>query len=62
MGPIEGDATPFDLDFEPDSAAVSHRSSFIFALGRILKVKLIGFESSRDKLSNKKRSFAQFRV
>src|SRR4051812_46520230 len=55
LGPCGGDATPIDLDFDSDSAAGSHRFRDFSALGRNLKVKPIGWETTRDKLSPAKR-------
>src|SRR3954468_1670594 len=55
LGPCGGDATPIELDFDSDSAAGSHRFCNISTLRRNLKVKPIGLETKRDKLSPEKR-------
>src|SRR3954466_11566120 len=61
MGPSGGDATPLDLLFDSDSAAVSDCFVHISMLRTNLRVNPIGVERGRNLLSNKKRT-TQFGV
>ena len=61
MGPSGGDATPLDLLFDSDSAAVSDCFVHISTLRTNLKVNPIGLEGGQNLLSNKKR-ITQFGV
>ena len=54
MGPSGGDATPFDLLFDSDSAAASDCFVAISTLRANLKVNPIGLEREQNQLSNKK--------
>ena len=61
MGPSGGDATPLDLLFDSDFAAMSDCFVDISILRTNFKVNPIGMERARNLVSNKKR-ITQFGV